>query len=143
MDAWRIQTYNAVMAGYDAQCAARSASGFPEYRGQGGQAHLDAPQVAAHELRRGCLNLIQQYCATLTGDPDPAWQHAGRQRSGSRRLLPLEEMFEWSEMSFRFYRKNGADAQPVAIDDGGEGAMPLADFLDASLARVLVPARPA
>jgi hypothetical protein len=143
MDAWRIQTYNAVMAGYDAQCAARSASGFPEYRGQGGQAHLDAHQVAAHELRRGCLNLIQQYCATLTGDPDPAWQHAGRQRSGSRRLLPLEEMFEWSEMSFRFYRKNGADAQPVAIDDGGKGAMPLAAFLDASLARVLVPARPA
>jgi hypothetical protein len=141
MTEWRIKTYNALLAAYQAQRAHRSV--IAEHALAGERAPFALRRIEARELRRACLSLVQERCAALTGYPDltagSAW---GRGLAGPRRQQFIEEMFEWNEMSFRYFRQAGSGAPVLAIDQDGDDAGPLTAFLEADLARVLVPARP-
>ena len=125
IDAWRIKTYRAIVAGYARQCA-RQAAGEA-------QGHALSPaqlrQVERRELRRGCMRLLLAN-APAAGGSDAA-----------RLLQFLDECFEWSDMSYRAYA-GGADTLPLAPAGAGGADSQFDSFLQAELARVLLPVHP-
>ncbi len=136
MAEWRIQTYQALMQAYTVLC-----SGYMALAGQSGcgqRPALAARRIEASELRRGCLRLVQERCVALNGVSGAADQL----QRGTARSEFIEDMFEWNEMSVRYYRTDGDGMHSLNLDQDAEGAIPLAAFLDADLARTMVPARP-
>jgi hypothetical protein len=142
IDEWRIKTYNALLDAWQALCTSSVAVDIPQHTARKRSA-LAARRVERRELRRGCLELLQQRCTKLTGYLDPAVPtFAQGTLAGPGRVQFIDDMFEWDEMSVQFYRRDGGAHYPLAIDDDGTDAPPLAAFQAADLARVLVPARP-
>jgi hypothetical protein len=138
MAEWRIQTYKTLMSAYAALCAGRPAFDLSGPAASWERSALAARRIEAGELRRGCLRLVQERSAALTGIPGAARQTV----PGPRRSELIDDMFEWSEMSVRYYRADDDSAPLLSLDQDTEGASPLAAFQDATLARVMVPARP-
>lgn len=140
MDEWRIKTYNALLDARQALCVDNAALETPVTRERSA---LAARRVERRELRRGCLALLQQRCANLTGYLDPGSPtFAEDSLAETGRVQFVDDMFEWDEMNIQFYRQDDGAHYPLALDDDGAGLSPLAAFQAADLARVLVPVRP-
>jgi hypothetical protein len=138
LDEWRIRTYAAILAGYQRQAAQASS----EHAGRMGIAHPQASrqtarQIEKRELRRGCIQLLLQDSlareATAEGNP---------QLPDPFTLQFLGDALEWNEMNARYYGDagNSQDLPLCELDEGGGHS--LDSFLDAELARVMIPADP-
>ncbi|HEY0061181.1 MAG TPA: hypothetical protein VGC21_03605 [Telluria sp.] len=126
-DAWRIQTYDAIVNAYRRQLTLRADDPARNWRSP--RAARRAEQAA---LRRGCLRLLLNLADA--GLPAPQIQ------PDPFLLQFLHHALEWREMSVRYDNAtDAAGAAPLASEiDAG-----MCDFLDAELASVLVPADPA
>lgn len=151
MAEWSIKTYLAIMAGYRKLCAEHEQLGHLGHFGHAPpRSLLAAREIERREIRQGCLRLIQERCAALTGSQVTTAnrQAADRNVTEFRQLQSIEEMFEWNEMSCHFSGGSGnsgginnVQQMPVNALGGGEDD-PLAAFLNADAVRVMVPAHP-
>jgi hypothetical protein len=113
LDAWRIQTYSAILAGYQHQAASARRS-EPDRRSA--QAQRRALHAA---LRDACIGHLL-HAAAARIDPDGVPDVLADRRA----IQLLDDAFEWDEMNVRFFHQ------------------PDANMVPAERARVLIPAAP-
>jgi hypothetical protein len=138
VDEWRIRTYAALLAGYQRQVEQCSR----EHANTTGTPH---PQLSRHaarriekrELRRGCIQLLLQ-----DGLARGATAQDCPQLPPPFTLQFLNDALEWNEMNVRYHGDagNSQDLPLRELDEDGEQSMD--SFLDAELARIMVPADP-
>ncbi len=135
MDDWRIRTHAAILRAYQ-----RQLTRFLELADDRGAPYQPVRSPAANRaieraaLRRGCLRLLM----TRRSDPGKAMVVDEADVGEPRYLQFFDGLFEWNEMSYRWYDAGGA-----APDDGGAGEdARFALFLGAGLARVMLPVAP-
>lgn len=136
-DQWRIATYDAILKGYQHQVrlfASDSDAALGRARGQ--RSARAARQIEHTQLRQGCMRLLLQQALAKgavedggAGLPDPCL------------LQFLHEALEWSEMSTRYYAGAGQDGPLFDLDQQDDAGMDA--FLEADMARVMIPADPA
>jgi hypothetical protein len=138
LDEWRIRTYAALLAGYQRQVE----QSFREHASTAGAVHPQASRqgsrrIEKRELRRGCIQLLLQ-----DGLARGATAQDSPQLPAPFTLQFLSDALEWNEMNVRYHGDAGnAEDLPLReLDEGGERSMD--SFLDAELARVMVPADP-
>lgn len=140
-DAWRIQTYGALLAGYRRLLARFEA--MPP----GGNGTARAPQaermIERRQLRRGCMALLFERQAALEGSAPLPGRPSVFSVNEAHYLQFFDDLFEWDEMSYRFHTRPAlASVRPSRVNPGiANGA--LAPFIEADAAMVLLPVRPA
>jgi hypothetical protein len=130
LDAWRIQTYDALLRGYR-ELAAQARS-EPRQR---------APEARAQmrkQVRQGCTRMLLARAAALLGPPDQdAGPDAGTM-ADPWLLQFIGEVFEWQKMCIRLF----ASPNEVPLAGDPHEDLAFAEFLDADLAQVLLPVTP-
>jgi hypothetical protein len=142
MDDWRIRTYDALMRGFQLRFD-RYADLENARDGRHGAARssLANREIERGALRRGCLRLLMERYLSLAGGADAAAGAPSAFDVNEPRYLQFfETLFEWREMSYRWY-----DSGPGAggRDDPGAGQdAQFSVFVNAGMARVMLPVRP-
>jgi hypothetical protein len=141
MDDWRIKTYGAIMRAYQLQLArffeAGVGNGLPRGPVRSPAANRDIERAA---LRRGCTRLLMKRHLSLDSTQDEAAAPAEFDVNEPRYLQFFDALFEWGEMSYRWY--DGAGAAIDADDIGAGQDAQFTMFLSADLARVMLPVAP-
>jgi hypothetical protein len=134
MNEWRIRLHAAIVAGYRRQLARfLEASGGTGQPARSREANRDLERGA---LRRGCIELLMARSAPA----DDVEQAPQPRPDVPRQLQFFDSLFEWNEMSYRWYDVPGGD--PAPHDAGAGEDARFAMFLAAGLARVLLPVAP-
>ncbi|MRX09943.1 hypothetical protein GJ697_19065 [Pseudoduganella sp. FT25W] len=145
MDDWRIRTYGALERAYQAQLQRYTELGAARNSWRGPvRSQLANRDIERGALRRGCTRLLMERYLERTGGMD--FGETGPAPSEfdvnePRYLQFFDELFEWREMSYRWYGDLGGGA--IGRDDPGAGEdAQFTAFLNADMARVMLPVRP-
>lgn len=141
---WQIATYNALHRGYREQAE-------QYYRLAGARAEKcrvppnTARRIEKKTLKRDCINLLLQRHTALTGEnvtgmdtspPSPFTVNEPRY------LQFFDGALEWGEMSYSFY-SGGSKFVPDYLNESSNDDPLFAAFLEADMARVMLPVSPA
>lgn len=138
LDEWKIIMYRAIIEGYRKQLA-QYLEMMREQGRTAARSAFAARRMVGKEIKRGCIELLFKKMCALRGLPEPELLQLSQPGVNEPRYLQFfDDALEWSEMSYSLYEGN-MDG-PAQGRDGTENS--LAEFLDAKLARVLVPVRP-
>lgn len=139
-DAWRIQTYGALLAGYRRLLARFEA--MPD----GGNGAARAPRaermIERRQLRRGCMALLFERQAALEGGAPLPGRASVLSVNEAHYLEFFDDLFEWDEMSYRFHTRPGLAGAKPSRGNPGAASDALAPFIEADVAMVLLPVRP-
>ncbi len=136
LETWKLETYNAITAAYRQQSAEYYSAAGANPSGPMTRNPLASRETIRRTLREDAIRLLLRKAATLTGEAWELWV-------GEPRYIQFfEQAFEWSEMSYSFTARTGDTPDSKAFNTyQGEDELFTA-FLQAGLARVLLPVRP-
>ncbi len=145
LNEWQLQTYNAIVEGYE-----RQRDRYTQLMGgesiDSGQAELANRRIEKHELRRSSIRMLMQRGEQLRGGPAREAVSPPCEPIDAIRFRQfISDSFEWNEMMYSFEEnlmpadRSAGHAAP-AVYPGGDSLF--ATFYQAEAARVIVPVRP-
>jgi len=147
---WQIKTYNAILEEYRKQ----KADYYDRVRVWQAEIRLHNPletrKIEKHELKKACTEqLFSQYFKLVGGSDKTSGDENPSQFAvnAPRYIQFFEQAFEWNEITYHFYphlegQENQEQLTLTALDRYSDTDPIFTSFLQAGMARVIVPVRP-
>ncbi|MCF6282670.1 MAG: hypothetical protein L3J28_10785 [Candidatus Polarisedimenticolaceae bacterium] len=145
---WQIKSYNVLAEGYKKR-AERFCLQTEVWRNKFQQPASVIRGIERESLKRDCVALLLARHTETTGNQPTPYSQSTTQPSQflinePRYLQFFDEVLEWSEISYKFYAGRAEDnpARSTYVGEPIKSEPLFSDFLEAGMARVLIPARP-
>lgn len=147
---WQIKTYNAILEEYRKQ----KADYYDRVRVWQAEIRLHNPlekrKIEKHELKKACTEKLFSQYFKLVGDSDKTSGDENPSQfavNAPRYIQFFEQAFEWNEITYHFYphlegQENQEQLTLTALDRYSDTDPLFTSFLQAGMARVIVPVRP-
>nr|RDZ30419.1 hypothetical protein DEQ67_15385 [Haloferax sp. Atlit-48N] len=151
---WKIDTYRSIMeayrnerAEYEERVAAQEIQGGPDITGQNPGRNREIEQTELKRLVMAMLKGDALHPSDIEAETGPSTSPTDVTETGienrANTIRFLEQAFEWTNMTYKFYPYYWADEAKWASLSRLESSDPtFASFLRAGAARVVVPVRP-
>lgn len=147
---WQIQIYDVLVAGYQEQASAYYKQANIQQTGLDAQNPLINRQTEKIELKKGCVKQLLTQHFNQVGTPESSSEDSAPLTltvTKPRYLQFFETAFEWGEMTYHFYPtlEGQSSLDRLTSTAYSQNASPdqlFTNFLQAGLARVLLPVRP-
>ncbi|MGM0593959.1 MAG: hypothetical protein ACQETD_05415 [Pseudomonadota bacterium] len=142
---WQIETYDSLSRG-----AREASERFYRQAGERPRYYRQPPGfsrlIERRSLKSDCIELLLQRHEMLVGYPVASPPDCDNRPppfliNQPRYRQFFEEVFEWAEISYRF-TQSGGDLLPTYDDEDRVSDQQFSAFLEADMARVMLPARP-